>query len=165
MQSVGWHRKLSAGGLAHMLQLSGFGGLHTKPGLQPHVRSEAGLSGGAGTAFVGAAHVVTWSRMLVVRVTVAVGPVTVAAGSVTVTAGGVTTWVLVMVDAGMTLVTVVPDCVKVVVTAGTTDVNVVVVVAVAVVPGSETVSVSVKLRDVVMELVTTAVLVMVVVSE
>jgi len=80
-----------------MLQPDGFLGLQTKPGPQPQVRSDLGLNPGLEPGvLLGAAQVVT---------------VRVVGGSVTggsVTGGSVTVWVMKMVLAGMTLVTVVP---------------------------------------------------------
>lgn len=90
IQSDGLHRKPSSGESAQTLQVFGFEGLHTKPGLQPHVRSDLGSNGGTGAVFVGAGHEVTWPRMVVATVTVCAGAVTVIGGCVIVTGGWVT---------------------------------------------------------------------------
>lgn len=76
MQYSGSQKKSSAGMSGQKLQPSGLGGSQTKPGLQPNVRSESGLSGTDRP--VGIGHRVTWNRD--VAVTVTPGAVTVAPG-------------------------------------------------------------------------------------
>jgi hypothetical protein len=84
IQSDGSHLNSSIGESAQILQLSGFFGLQTKPGLQPHVRSDLGsMPGGTAKVFVGAAQEITDPRMVVRRVTVLGG----GGGLVMVTGG------------------------------------------------------------------------------
>lgn len=127
MQSTGLHRNPSAGESAHILQSSGFLGLQTKPGSQPHVRLDFGSTPAAlATVLVGAEQVVTEPRIVVPITTVVGGPggsVTDTGGTVCVTPGGsVIVMVSTDIDPETTLTTVVPGSVSVVVTAGTTAV-------------------------------------------
>lgn len=135
MQSVGLHRKLSAGESAQILQWSGFFGLQTKPGWQPQVRLDRGSTPGArAMVFVGAAHVVIEPRIVVSMVTVVGVPgglVTVTGGEVRVAPGTVIVIVAIEVNPELTLITVVPESTSVVVTAGMT----LVIVTTEVVPG------------------------------